>query len=121
MHEMSIATSLMDQLERLAEEQAVVRITEVEVVCGVMQQIVPEALQLAFEAVSADTVAAGAVLTIVEEGLVARCQSCGRQYEPAIDDFRCPACGTANPELLAGRDIVLRSVGCETEGEAAAS
>ena len=96
------------------------RIREVEVQCGVMQQIVPEALQLAFEAASADTLAAGATLHIVGEGLVAQCRTCDERYAASLDDFRCPRCQTADVQLVAGREIVLRTVVCETEDEAAA-
>jgi hydrogenase nickel incorporation protein HypA/HybF len=119
MHEMSVAAALVEQLQRIAAEQHALRITEVEVQCGVMQQIVPEALQLAFEAASLDTPAAGAKLRIVEEGLTARCRGCGEQFQAAIDDYRCPRCKQADVELTSGRDILLRTVVCETRGEVA--
>ncbi|MCK4341101.1 MAG: hydrogenase maturation nickel metallochaperone HypA [Phycisphaerae bacterium] len=119
MHEMSIAADMMDQLLRIADEQHAVRIVEVEVICGEMQQVVPEALQLAFEAVTVDTPAAGATLKLSEERMVANCRSCGQRFEPAIDDFLCPHCSAADAELIAGQDIVLKSVVCEIEDEAA--
>lgn len=118
MHEMSIATHLMDQLERIAAEQNVVRITEVEVHCGVMQQVVPEALELAFEALSGGGVAAGADLRIVEEPLRVRCRLCGAEFAAELDDMVCRACQDADVEVLTGKDIVLRSVICETVDEA---
>ena len=119
MHEMSIASALMEQLLRIAEEQRAARIAEVEVHCGVMQQIVPESLRFAFEALSAGTPAAGATLRIVEEGLVAQCRSCGERFEAAIGNYLCPKCQVADVEIVAGRDIVLRTVVCETEDKAA--
>lgn len=119
MHEMSIAVSLMEQLRPIADEQGATRIVQVELRCGVMQQVVPEALQLAFEAASAGTPAEGATLTIEEEDLVASCRSCGERFEAAIDDFSCPRCRLADVELVAGQDIVLKSVVCETEVKAA--
>ena len=119
MHEMSIASALMEQLLRIAEEQRAARIAEVEVHCGVMQQIVPESLRFAFEALSAGTPAAGATLRIVEEGLVAQCRSCGERFEAAIGNYVCPKCPVADVEIVAGRDIVLRTVVCETEDKAA--
>jgi hydrogenase nickel incorporation protein HypA/HybF len=115
---MSIATALMDQLTQIAQTQRVQRIVAVEVICGEMQQVVPDALHLAFEAVTAETIAAGATLTIVEQALAARCRACGAEFAPQIDDYLCPACGQADVELTAGRDIVLQSVVGETEDEA---
>jgi hydrogenase nickel incorporation protein HypA/HybF len=116
-HELSIASQLVDQMTQIAAERGVVRVVEVEVVCGVMQQIVPEALELGFEAVAAGTVVEGAELRIVEEPLAGSCGACGFEYAPRLDDFRCPECGAANPQLTAGQDIVLRSMVCETPEE----
>lgn len=119
MHELSIASAMMDQLLRIAGEQRARRITEVEVVCGVMQQVVPEALELAFEALSADTPAAGATLRIVEEPLEVVCRLCGTRFEAEIDDYLCRRCNAADVEIVAGRDIVLKTVVCEQEEAAA--
>lgn len=110
MHEMSIVVSLMEQLERIAAEQGLVQIAAVEVVCGELKQVVPEAFIAAFEAVTEGTVAHGASLELVEEPMRALCGACETRYEPAIDDFQCPHCGAAEPEIIAGGDIVLRSV-----------
>ena len=108
----------MEQLLRIADEQHAERIVDVEVCCGVMQQVVPEAMQMAFEALSEGTPAAGATLKITEEAMVANCRGCGASFAPQIDDFTCPRCGVADAELVAGRDIVLRTIVCETEDEA---
>jgi hydrogenase nickel incorporation protein HypA/HybF len=118
MHEMAIAAALMDQLLQIAAAQQATRIQEVELRCGVMQQVVGESLQLAFEVVSADTLARGATLKIVEQPLVVRCRPCGRQFDAAIDNFLCPQCRTADVDIVAGRDIVLQSVVCEPTGGA---
>jgi hydrogenase nickel incorporation protein HypA/HybF len=105
MHEFSLAAALVEQLQRIADERHVRRIVEVEVHCGVMQQVVSESLALAFEAVSADTPAA--------EELVVRCRACGSSFAAAIDNYLCPQCQTADVEVIAGRDVVLQSVVCE--------
>ncbi len=117
MHEMSIAMGLMEALLELAAERRARRILDVEVICGVMQQVVPEALQLAFEAASQNTVAQGAKLQIVEEAISVRCRSCGQEYAAAIDNYRCPICGEADAEIIGGRDIILKSVTCETDAD----
>lgn len=114
MHEFSIATSLLEQLLRIGAEQRATRVVQVELRCGVTRQIVPEALELAFAAVSADTLAAGATLHVVTEPLRAACRSCQREFAAAIDDYRCPACGRADVVLVGGHDIVLQTVVCET-------
>ncbi len=119
MHEMSLASSLITQLEQIAIEQNAVRIVEIDLVCGEMQQVVPEAMVLAFEAVAEGTVAEGARLHLSEQRLAAVCRSCGQRYKPEIDNFLCPHCAHADAEIVAGRDIVLQSVVCDTQDEQA--
>ncbi len=116
MHEFSLASELVDQLLRIAAERRVVRFKEVLVRCGVLQQVVPEALAQAFEALSQDTPLAGAALRIESEPLTARCRECGTEYGcAAVDDYSCPRCRQANVEFLAGRDMTLQSVTAEIE------
>jgi hydrogenase nickel incorporation protein HypA/HybF len=107
---MSIAMNLVEQLERLIEQHAATCVVEVEVECGVLQQVVPEALELAFAAATADTPACGAKLLIIEREIAARCRGCGTRFDARIDEYRCPRCGAADADVLAGRDIVLKSV-----------
>ena len=119
MHEMGIASALVEQLAALARQHGVARITALHVVCGAMRQVVPEALQWAFAAASAGTVADGATLTVSEQGVTGRCRHCGQQFAAQIDDYRCPQCSVADVEVLTGQDIVLESVMCEMQDETA--
>lgn len=120
MHEFTLATALVDQLLRIAAEHHATGVTSVEVRCGVLQQVEPESLRFAFEALVRETVAHGAELRIVPEPVAARCRACGREFAPGIDDYACPSCGRADAEVTAGRDVVLQSVGLVTAGETAA-
>ena len=119
MHEMSIATALMRQVLAAAEAHRATTVQKLEVVTGVLRLVVPEALKLAFEVASQGTPAEGAVLTVTEEPARARCRSCGRVFACGLDDFRCPGCGLADVDFVAGNDIVLKSMTCETQEDAA--
>ena len=61
MHEMSIAASLIEHVLEVGRQQRATRIAEVELQVGVLQLIVPEALELAFSAVTEGTPAEGAI------------------------------------------------------------
>jgi hydrogenase nickel incorporation protein HypA/HybF len=110
MHEMAIATQLMQQLEQLAAEHDISRIESLTVRAGVMRGVVPEALELAFASIAEGTFAEGAEVVVDFEPAEARCRICGRQFEPAIDDYLCRHCGEADIELIAGNDIVLADI-----------
>jgi len=110
-----MAMGLIRHVLEAAGQHHATRVEEVEVEVGAMQQVAPEALEAAFEAVSANTIAAGAVLKIVETPLRAVCRHCGHEFAPTIDNFLCPGCRQADVDILGGNDILLKSVTCETE------
>ena len=113
MHELSIATELIRCVLSAAEQHGARRVESVDVEVGPMQQIVPDALEAAFEVVSQDTIAKGAALTITVTALTGTCRACGKAFEPNLDDFLCPQCGQADVDITAGNDIVLKSLSCE--------
>jgi len=120
MHEMSIAVELVRQLEGIALEHGVERVEGLTVAAGVFRGVVPEALDMAFEAAAAGTCAEGARVTLEVVPAVGLCRGCAHRFEPQQDDFRCPACGEADVDLVEGNDIILKSVTCnerESEGD----
>ncbi len=114
MHEAAIAAELVEQVCLEAARHGIVQVTGVEVEIGALELIVPEALVQAFAMAAEDGVAAGATLTVTEVAPRARCRGCGEAYVPEIAYYRCPACGVADAELLAGRGIILKALHCET-------
>jgi hydrogenase nickel incorporation protein HypA/HybF len=118
MHEMSIAVELMRQLESLAAEHEIGRIREISVQAGVMKAIVPDALEMAFEALAQGTVAEGAGINLEIIPARAQCRVCGKEFEPGVDSFLCSGCNQADVEIVEGNDIVLRSVSFDPRQEA---
>ncbi len=119
MHEMAIAASLVDSVLAVARKHDALKIEAVELEIGVLQLVVPEALELAFTVAAAGTLADGATLKMVEVPAAARCRACDCGYEPAINDYVCPQCGQADAELVAGNEIVLKNVVCQVNDAAA--
>ncbi len=120
MHEMSIAVELLNQLEVIAAANGLTTIEEVSVSAGALRAIVPEALDMAFEAVAADTCAAGAKLALEVVAPCGRCRACYQEFGIEVDNFTCPHCNLADVELIAGNEIILASVtgqGPEGDGE----
>jgi hydrogenase nickel incorporation protein HypA/HybF len=117
MHEMAIAMELMEQLERIADENELVRIESVKVCAGALRGIVPEAMETAFVAASLGTRMAGAELDLEIVPARAACRLCGKSFEPDIACYLCPDCGQADVDLVEGNDIVLASITGESESE----
>lgn len=106
MHELSITRSVVDAvLQRLPDT----RIAEVRLEIGKLSGIVPDSVRFCFDLVVAGTLLEGARLDIDEPGGRAHCAECDAEFD--IDDpiLLCP-CGSANCEVLAGKQLRIRSV-----------
>ena len=113
MHEAAIAQALVDQVLSVGREHDAVRVQSVEVQVGVMREIAPDALELAFCAAAAGTPAEGAALIIHPERIIAVCRACECLFAPEQLLFECPRCRKADARIVAGNDIILKSVVCE--------
>ncbi len=112
MHEMSIATSLLDEVLAALSGHDGARVDLVELEVGSLRLIVPEAMDLAWRSLTVGTPAAGSALKITEIEPFARCRVCGCEYRPELISFLCPKCGKADVDILSGNDIILKSLVC---------
>jgi hydrogenase nickel incorporation protein HypA/HybF len=110
MHEVMIAQQLMERVLECVRSNRLSSVQEIEVEVGVMQAVVPDALQTAFEVVAENTVLQGTVLRILEAPVQAQCRGCGETYSPTPQDFACPQCHQADLKLVGGNDILLKAV-----------
>ena len=77
---------------------------------GALSGVESEALELAFEVVSAGTCAAQAVLRIEAVPVRCQCAICARPFQPIDAVFRCPECQQLSSDVVAGREFDLISV-----------
>jgi hydrogenase nickel incorporation protein HypA/HybF len=106
MHELSITQSLVDTvLDRTGERT----VTGVNLRIGPLSGVLPDAMRFCFDIVSAGTPLAGARLQIDEPQGLARCRSCAQEFELADLILLCP-CGSADVEVLSGRELMVLSV-----------
>jgi hydrogenase nickel incorporation protein HypA/HybF len=99
-------------LDRAAQAGAK-RVHVVRLRIGALSGVVPEALEFAFEALSAGTPAEGAQLAI--ESVPARfwCDVCAEEFESPDLFAECPRCRKPSGELRAGREMELASLEVE--------
>ena len=106
MHELAIAESVVSSvLERTdGRDVSVVRLC-----VGQLAGVVPDALTFCFELAAAGTLLEGAALEIEEKRGRAHCRTCGEDFSLA-DPFLLCDCGSADVELLSGRELLVKSV-----------
>jgi len=107
MHELSIASALADIALRHAGGR---RVTAVEVSVGRLRQVVPSALEFAFELIAKDTPLEGARLELRDVPAAGRCRDCGAQSALDGFPFACPACGALHVELTAGEELTVDAI-----------
>lgn len=107
MHELSIALSILDLAAEEAERHGG-RVAAVHLRLGSLSGVVREALVSAYDLARERTPLARAELVVEEVPIVTYCPSCAIEVTPpAMYDLRCPACGTATPELVRGRELEI--------------
>jgi len=113
MHEWSIADNLVKLIVESAERENLILVSRVVIQVGVLRQVVPESLELAFSCLSADTILTGSGLEIEIVPLKARCRDCGAEISEGEFVFICPACGGFDLNILSGKELYIDYV----EGE----
>ena len=116
MHELSIAEAVIGIVERHAQGR---KVEKVELKVGHLRQVVPSALEFAFELVSEGTVAEGAELQMDEVAAAGECRSCGAWTPLPGFPLVCASCGGFDVEVKEGEELFVDSL--ELEGQLAAT
>jgi hydrogenase nickel incorporation protein HypA/HybF len=112
MHELSIAEAIVAIGERHARGRMVAR---VEVQVGHLRQVVPSALEFAFELLAAGTALEGAELVLEDVPAEGRCRACGAHSALSEFPLCCASCGGFDLELLRGEELLVEALELEDE------
>lgn len=113
MHELSIASALIDQITEAMKRGGASKIMSVTVAVGSLSGVDADALQMAFSVASEGTPAQGAELVIQEIEAKIFCKTCQKE-NPAEDFcFICPACQSTDIEVKQGRELNVREITAE--------
>jgi hydrogenase nickel incorporation protein HypA/HybF len=112
MHELSVADAIAQVALRHAGGREVHR---VEVKVGHLRQVVPSALEFAWQLVTDGTPLDGAELAIEEVSARGRCRAC--RVETTMESFplQCGRCGRLDVELVAGEELLVDALELEAE------
>ena len=110
MHELSIAEAVVDIALRHANGR---RVHKVELKVGQLRQVVPSALEFAFELLSNGTPLEGAEVSIESIPARGRCRGCGIETTMTTFPLQCEGCGGMDLELLAGEELLVDALELE--------
>jgi hydrogenase nickel incorporation protein HypA/HybF len=112
MHELSIAESVVEIADRHARGR---RVAKVELRVGHLRQVVPSALEFAFELVSEGTAVEGAELEMHEVAAAGSCRSCGARTPLPHFPLVCRHCGGFDVEVTEGEELSVESLELEEQ------
>ncbi len=110
MHEMAIAESMLEIVEKTARGSGAARVKVVWLEIGVLSQVAPEALRFCFDAVTRGGIAEGAVLTIDATPGAAWCMPCGETVPLARLGDACPRCGSYQLTVSQGDQMRVKEI-----------
>jgi hydrogenase nickel incorporation protein HypA/HybF len=112
MHELTIAEAIVGIA---ADRAAGRRVLAVDVKVGALRQVVPAALEFAFELTVMGSNLEGAELRIENIRAVGRCADCGHVSELDWFPFACAGCGSVDLELVGGEELLVESIDVDDE------
>jgi hydrogenase nickel incorporation protein HypA/HybF len=110
MHEMSIAQSIVEVVEKELASHGVEQLKAVNIAVGKWAAVVPEQLAFCFSIITMETSLAGATLNIREVPLGYTCSACGAEFTAGEMSIICPECGSTNIGLTSGRELTIESI-----------
>jgi len=129
MHELSIASSLVDSILEFVNTHSVKRVLAVRLAVGKLSHIELDQLQFCYAAITEQTPLQDSALEIETVEAVVRCEHCLYRGQPKywddalsagpIPTLQCPVCGGA-VELVEGSDCAIKSIRFVTENEGVA-
>ena len=113
MHELAITEEILRIALEHAERARARRVTDINLVIGVLSSIVDDSVQFYFDFSSPGTIAEGARLHFRRIETRLRCRQCSQEFAPDGMDWHCPHCRALGGDITAGREFYLESIEVE--------
>lgn len=113
MHEFSLAMNILDSCARELEQAGGSKITGIRLEVGSLSGVMAESLRFALEAGHEDNVLKNAQISIDELPARLQCKACGQDFEATEIYTPCPQCGSFGHQVLAGKDLIIKSITIE--------
>lgn len=118
MHELSIASAILEKVANEAERHPGARFTKVGVRVGEVSGVDPDALSFGFECLVKDSVFEPLTLEIEFCPRVQRCPACAYDFPSPDSMTACPRCGHTQTTCIGGEELDIAFIEVEDEQEA---
>lgn len=115
---MSIIAGVLDAVRPSAEQAGAERVIAISLRIGDMTEVVDEALEFAFEALTEGTICEGARLDVTKIHPRSVCFECGAEFDHDRFHRSCTKCGSYETQLTRGRELEIESIEVDLPDEA---
>lgn len=111
MHELGIVMKVVDEVEQVAKENNVQKVTNLRLEVGEVSSIVPDLFKDCFEWAKkrTDYLKECDLELIILEG-VSYCRSCEKTYKTTEYAKVCPYCGSHDTYLITGNEVNIKDI-----------
>lgn len=118
MHELSIISSVVDNVIDSLEKYPGARVTEVRLKVGALAAVVEDSLQFCYGIATGDTPLEGSRLVVNIVPVTVHCDACGGEGAiESLQSFRCPSCGEPASDVRHGRELEIEAIEIEDPQE----
>lgn len=111
MHELSIATSMVEMATDAAAAMGDVQVLAVHLKLGRLSGVVGDALLFSWDIVCENTPLAGARLVIDDSPIVVYCAACDADRTLGTDiRLACPVCEAPTPDIVGGNELEVTAM-----------
>jgi len=107
MHEMGIAENILQIVKQAVPEDQAGGVRGIRIRVGQLSGVVSDSLDFCFSAIVNETEMRKASLKIEQIPLTSECRDCRHRFQMDDLSFSCPACRSANLELISGRELEI--------------
>ena len=112
MHELGILNAMVHTVERVVNEQGIDEVDKLVLEVGELSGIVPRYMEEAWPAARHDTFMENTELELIVVPGIVKCRDCGRVFNAASTDLKCPDCESRNMQILEGNDLMIKEIIC---------
>ncbi|KAA3634451.1 MAG: hydrogenase maturation nickel metallochaperone HypA [Calditrichaeota bacterium] len=113
MHELSIASSIIDSVTKEVKKHDVRSVYEIKLRIGELTAVVPDSLRFGFESLVKDTFLEHTQLTIETSKIEGECIDCKRGFTVENFNFICPHCSSKQVDIISGNELEILSIEIE--------
>lgn len=113
MHEFSLAQNIVEIVDKAIKEEQSVRVCELVLEIGTISGIEISALETALKCLQPSSILKDANIKLEVVQAKARCRQCDHPFIPEELLSPCPKCQNFGFEILAGKELLVKSITAE--------